>query len=535
MQSVTGVPAATIRDRRAPTGRRRRRVHPHRPRRRTARRRHRHRDRRHQPRPAPRPARTPRLRLRHAHRAGQRPGRPRARPEVRPAARATARSPTPPPAPTSPRVWGVDPDVIPGPGVPAVELLQSLGARRRAAACSCTAPTSWSRRRTRRAVREGLERLDLLVVCDFFLSETAALADVVLPVTQWAEEEGTMTNLEGRVIRRRRALDSPGRRAQRALDHRASWPTPGCAGDLRRSTPETVFDELRSRLRGRPRRLLRDRLRDAGPRRGRLLAVPGRLRRHAAAVPGPLRPPRRTGPDRRGRPARRTTAACAGDGRADPDHRAAAGALPVRRADAAGGRARRGPARSARRPCTRPPPSGSASPTATPSNCPTSAGSVHCRALLTGDIRPDDVFLPFHFAGDGSANLLTRRGRPDLGDAGVQDQRRARRAGVEEAERRMTGSPHSAMRRRSATDRSAHASSRTCCPPCARATSSSPWSARSRARPTTACWSPSTPSARRSATSLTIADRGRRRSRRRPHRHWASASASSIAPHGSPF
>ncbi len=49
----------------------------------------------------------------------------------------------------------------------------------------------------------------LLVVSDIFLSETAELADVVLPTAQWAEEEGTMTNLEGRVIRRRRALPPP--------------------------------------------------------------------------------------------------------------------------------------------------------------------------------------------------------------------------------------------------------------------------------------------------------------------------------------
>ncbi len=55
----------------------------------------------------------------------------------------------------------------------------------------------------------GWRALDLLVVSDIFLSETAALADVVLPTAQWAEEEGTMTNLEGRVIRRRRALPPP--------------------------------------------------------------------------------------------------------------------------------------------------------------------------------------------------------------------------------------------------------------------------------------------------------------------------------------
>ena len=51
-------------------------------------------------------------------------------------------------------------------------------------------------------VTERLAALDLLVVADLVLSETAAMADVVLPVTQWAEETGTMTNLEGRVILR---------------------------------------------------------------------------------------------------------------------------------------------------------------------------------------------------------------------------------------------------------------------------------------------------------------------------------------------
>jgi assimilatory nitrate reductase catalytic subunit len=59
-------------------------------------------------------------------------------------------------------------------------------------------------------VEARLKALDFLVVCDFFLSETASLADVVLPTAQWAEEEGTMTNLEGRVIVRRRAMMPPG-------------------------------------------------------------------------------------------------------------------------------------------------------------------------------------------------------------------------------------------------------------------------------------------------------------------------------------
>ncbi len=60
-----------------------------------------------------------------------------------------------------------------------------------------------------RRVEARLKSLDLLVVADFVLSETAAIADVVLPTAQWAEEEGTMTNLEGRVIRRQALREPP--------------------------------------------------------------------------------------------------------------------------------------------------------------------------------------------------------------------------------------------------------------------------------------------------------------------------------------
>ncbi|MBD8080345.1 molybdopterin oxidoreductase family protein [Cellulosimicrobium arenosum] len=110
-------------------------------------------------------------------------------------------------------VWGVDPDTIPGPGMPAVKLLRSLGDTGSAARprglfvhgsnVVVSAPNA-------DRVVAGLRALDLLVVCDVVPSETALLADVVLPVTQWAEEEGTMTSLEGRVIRRRRAVAAPG-------------------------------------------------------------------------------------------------------------------------------------------------------------------------------------------------------------------------------------------------------------------------------------------------------------------------------------
>jgi formate dehydrogenase alpha subunit len=63
-------------------------------------------------------------------------------------------------------------------------------------------------------VSEALGSLDLLVVQDIFLTETAALADVVLPGACFAEKDGTFTNTERRVQRVRRAVDPPGEAKQ---------------------------------------------------------------------------------------------------------------------------------------------------------------------------------------------------------------------------------------------------------------------------------------------------------------------------------
>ncbi len=59
-------------------------------------------------------------------------------------------------------------------------------------------------------VEEALRKLDLLIVQDIFLSETAQLADVVLPAAAFAEKEGTFTNTERRVQRVHKALEPPG-------------------------------------------------------------------------------------------------------------------------------------------------------------------------------------------------------------------------------------------------------------------------------------------------------------------------------------
>jgi formate dehydrogenase major subunit len=59
-------------------------------------------------------------------------------------------------------------------------------------------------------VEHALKKCDLLIVQDIFLSETAQLADVVLPATSYAEKEGTFTNSERRVQRVRTAVAGPG-------------------------------------------------------------------------------------------------------------------------------------------------------------------------------------------------------------------------------------------------------------------------------------------------------------------------------------
>src|SRR5476649_538734 len=58
--------------------------------------------------------------------------------------------------------------------------------------------------------REGLAALDCLVVQDIFLTETAYLADVVLPASAWPEKTGTVSNTDRMVQLGRRALDMPG-------------------------------------------------------------------------------------------------------------------------------------------------------------------------------------------------------------------------------------------------------------------------------------------------------------------------------------
>ncbi len=141
-------------------------------------------------------------------------------------------------------VWGVEPEVIPGKGRSAYELLDALGTPEGPRSLLVFGSNIVVSAPNARHVTERLESLDLLVVCDLVMSETAAIADVVLPITQWAEESGTMTNLEGRVILRQRAVTPPeGVRSD--LDVIAGLAERLGAPGVWSTEPEEVFGELR--------------------------------------------------------------------------------------------------------------------------------------------------------------------------------------------------------------------------------------------------------------------------------------------------
>lgn len=303
-------------------------------------------------------------------------------------------------------VWGVDPAALPGAGPSAYELLDRMGTQGgvRALLVMGSNPAVSAPRAAH--VQERLEALDLLVVADPFLSETAALADVVLPSTQWAEEEGTTTNLEGRVLWRRRALDPPpGVRSDLEI-------LAGIADRLGRGhlfaarEPREVFDELRRASAGGPADysgITYERVADedgvfwpcpapdhAGTRRmflDRFATADGRARFHAVhhqdaaeepdfEFPLHLTTGRVMGHYQSGTQTRRVPELA----EESPEpfveiHPQLGRCFGVGHGDMVRLETRR--------------------------------GSAEARARLTTAIRHDTVFMPFHWAGTGRANLLT--------------------------------------------------------------------------------------------------------------------------------
>ncbi|MEK3883612.1 nitrate reductase [Paenibacillus sp. PL2-23] len=146
-------------------------------------------------------------------------------------------------------VWGVEPDSLPRKGVSAYEMMELVhqGAIRSLFVMGSNPIMS---NPNADLVEEALEKVEFLAVADLFLSETARLADVVLPVTAYLENDGTLTNLEGRVLLRESKVEAPG-------EARHDWSILcdlaarlGKADYFSFHSAEQIFEELRIATKG---------------------------------------------------------------------------------------------------------------------------------------------------------------------------------------------------------------------------------------------------------------------------------------------
>jgi len=149
------------------------------------------------------------------------------------------------------KVWGISPEEIPQAGLSAQEIMNAIHAGEIKGLISLcfnplvSLPESGF-------TRAALEKLEFFCVIDFFLSETAHHADVVLAGSLQEEEEGVTASVEGRVIHIQQAVTPP-------ADARAdSWILCELGkrlGDPRHfgfASPREIFDELREASRGGP-------------------------------------------------------------------------------------------------------------------------------------------------------------------------------------------------------------------------------------------------------------------------------------------
>ncbi len=141
-------------------------------------------------------------------------------------------------------VWGVLESEIPGKGLSAQEIMNAIHEGEIKGLLSLcfnplvSLPDS-------HFTREALERLEHYTVMDFFLSETAQHADIVLPSALHEEDEGTSTSAEGRVIRIRKAVDPPGEAKADWQILQAIAQRLGREKGFQFDSPEAIFTELR--------------------------------------------------------------------------------------------------------------------------------------------------------------------------------------------------------------------------------------------------------------------------------------------------
>jgi assimilatory nitrate reductase catalytic subunit len=146
-------------------------------------------------------------------------------------------------------VWGIDADEIPPAGVDAYEIFRKIDAGEiKGLLTICFNPVVSLP--DNNFIKRVLEKLDFYVAIDFFLNETARYADIVLPGSLHEEDEGVVTTAEGRVIKINKAIDCP---AAAREDWRIIQDIAGALGGERGFTfnsPGEIFAELREASRG---------------------------------------------------------------------------------------------------------------------------------------------------------------------------------------------------------------------------------------------------------------------------------------------
>ena len=146
-------------------------------------------------------------------------------------------------------VWNVPEASIPGPGVDAYEMFRKIDAGEIKGLLSICFNPKVSLP-DNNFVKKCLDKLEFYVAIDFFLNDSARHADIVLPGSLAEEDEGTVTQVEGRIIKHNKAVECPGEAKQ-------DW---RIIGDIAKALgrphgmvfnePREIFDELRIASKG---------------------------------------------------------------------------------------------------------------------------------------------------------------------------------------------------------------------------------------------------------------------------------------------
>ena len=146
-------------------------------------------------------------------------------------------------------VWGLPEDELPIAGVSAVEMFDKMRSGEIKALYSVCNNGMVSLPDTN-SIRRSLEALEFNVCVDFFMSESARYADVVLPGTTWAEDEGVTASAEARVVKINKAVDPPGEAKEDWWIAREIAKRMGRGEYFKFDNPREIFDELRVASRG---------------------------------------------------------------------------------------------------------------------------------------------------------------------------------------------------------------------------------------------------------------------------------------------